>query len=158
MFRVKIKNQICVKHLLNGKIHNLEGPAILIADHYLQWFIDGVEYRYEEWRVKSNMILMNEEFNKLLGLKMFKKPLTTTIEELFEESKQFRNYSSYPPSDWEFIVVYLIAEYDVPTAHIILESEHMQWCENKTLKGFMEYISDHLTLAEVTFLIEKHGS
>ena len=78
-----------------------------------------------------------------------------TIEELLKQSEKCRNYSRYDSSDWEFIAIWLIADYDVPTAYIVLNSKHMHWNPDKTLKGFMDYAAEHLTPAEITFLIES---
>ena len=45
---------------LNGKPHRLDGPAIeSSSDEYHEYFINGVEYSFEEWdRLRKLLILI----------------------------------------------------------------------------------------------------
>jgi hypothetical protein len=44
------KDTVQTRYLKNGKYHRVDGPAVIWWDGFLEWWIDGVQYKkLDDW-------------------------------------------------------------------------------------------------------------
>lgn len=63
----KFKNGT-IKYFLNGKLHREDGPAIEWSSGKKSWFLNNIEYSYNEWEKR----VMRNKIKRLSKLETFK--------------------------------------------------------------------------------------
>jgi hypothetical protein len=53
-----IKTKYNSYHFKDGKLHNLNEAAFITSSNLEYWYIDGIEYNYGDWLIKSKIVIL----------------------------------------------------------------------------------------------------